>query len=113
MKSRLARAAHRDAAVAGAIEAALRDFTGSPGRPASFRRLHRLLEQQAYRIANWRVAAEEINYRRFFNINELAGRGIELPPLFWVTHPLGFGVVGRRPRVGVGPRPIRRHCYPP
>src|SRR5438045_8156959 len=34
VKSRLARAAHRDAAVAGAIEAALRDFTGSPGRAA-------------------------------------------------------------------------------
>src|SRR5213079_1229383 len=95
MKSRLARAAHRDAAVAGAIEAALHDFTGSPGRPTSFRRLHRLLEAQHYRIANWRVAAEEINYRRFFNINDLAGLRIEQPELFEATHRLVLDLVER------------------
>ena len=95
MKSRLARAARRDAAVAGAIEAALRDFTGSPGRPTSFRRLHRLLEAQHYRIANWRVAAEEINYRRFFNINDLAGLRIELPELFAATHRMVFAMIER------------------
>jgi (1->4)-alpha-D-glucan 1-alpha-D-glucosylmutase len=95
VKSRLARAAHRDAAVAGAIEAALRDFTGSPGRPPSFRRLHRLLEAQHYRIANWRVAAEEINYRRFFNINDLAGLRIELPELFAATHRMVFAMIER------------------
>src|SRR3954451_14289761 len=95
MKSRLARAAHRDAAVAGAIEAALHDFTGSPGRPTSFRRLHRVLEAQHYRIANWRVAAEEINYRRFFNINDLAGLRIELPELFTATHRMVFAMIER------------------
>ena len=52
--------------------------------------MHELLEMQAYRIAYWRVAAEEINYRRFFNINELAGLRMELPELFEETHRLVF-----------------------
>ena len=48
---------------------------------------------QAYRIAYWRVAAEEINYRRFFNINELAGLRMELPELFEETHRLVFSLI--------------------
>jgi (1->4)-alpha-D-glucan 1-alpha-D-glucosylmutase len=78
-----------------AITAALGAFAGTSGRLASFRRLHRLLEEQAYRVANWRVAAEEINYRRFFNINDLAGLRIELPDLFAATHRLVFDMVDR------------------
>ncbi|HYU13456.1 MAG TPA: malto-oligosyltrehalose synthase, partial [Stellaceae bacterium] len=81
--------------VVPAIAAALLAFAGRPGRPASFRRLHRLLEAQAYRIANWRVAAEEINYRRFFNINDLAGLRIELPELFAETHRMVFAMIER------------------
>ena len=92
LKRRLA-AASADPVVAAAIEAALPAFTGRPGRPASFRRLHRLLEAQSYRIAFWRVATEEINYRRFFNINDLAGLRIELPELFEATHRLLFALV--------------------
>jgi len=68
---------------------------GTAGRGASFRRLHRLLETQAYRIADWHVAAEEINYRRFFNINDLAGLRIELPELFDATHRFVFGMIER------------------
>ncbi|HEX2797825.1 MAG TPA: malto-oligosyltrehalose synthase, partial [Immundisolibacter sp.] len=49
-------------------------------------RLHRLIEQQHYRPAFWRVAADEINYRRFFQINELAGIRQEHPPVFEATH---------------------------
>src|SRR4051794_1072058 len=94
LKHRLAEAA-ADPRTAEAIAAAVEAFAGSPGRPASFRRLHRLLEQQAYRIANWRVAAEEINYRRFFNINDLAGLRIEQPELFEAVHRLVFDMVDR------------------
>ena len=94
LKRRLADAA-ANPKTAEAIATAVDGFAGDPGRPASFRRLHRLLEQQAYRIANWRVAAEEINYRRFFNINDLAGLRIELPELFEATHRLVFGMVDR------------------
>ncbi|MGH7031833.1 MAG: malto-oligosyltrehalose synthase, partial [Stellaceae bacterium] len=85
----------RDPAVAGAIEAALQRLVGRPGQPDSFGPLHRLLEAQSYRIADWRVAAEEINYRRFFNINDLAGLRMELPELFEQTHRLMFGLIER------------------
>jgi (1->4)-alpha-D-glucan 1-alpha-D-glucosylmutase len=87
LKLRLAERA-REPAAAGAIALALTRFNGRKGKPESFQRLHRLLEAQAYRIADWRVAAEEINYRRFFNINELAALRMELPEVFERTHRL-------------------------
>jgi (1->4)-alpha-D-glucan 1-alpha-D-glucosylmutase len=94
LKRRLAEYA-RDAAAAQAIAGALAHFAGRPGEPASFRPLHRLLERQAYRIAYWRVAAEEINYRRFFDINDLAALRMQLPELFEETHRLVFALVAR------------------
>jgi len=87
LKLRLAEGA-RDPAIACAIASALTRVNGRKGQPESFLGLHRLLEAQAYRIADWRVAAEEINYRRFFNINELAGLRMELPEVFERTHRL-------------------------
>jgi (1->4)-alpha-D-glucan 1-alpha-D-glucosylmutase len=48
--------------------------------------LHRLLERQHYRLAWWAVAGDRINWRRFFDINGLAGLRIELPPVFEETH---------------------------
>ncbi len=57
-------------------------FNGVPGDAASFDRLHALLELQAYRLASWRTAADEINYRRFFDINELAGLRVEDDAVF-------------------------------
>jgi (1->4)-alpha-D-glucan 1-alpha-D-glucosylmutase len=80
-------------AFANAMNIALEHFAGEPGNSSSFARLHELLEAQAYRIAYWRVAAEEINYRRFFNINELAGLRMELPELFEETHRLVFSLI--------------------
>jgi (1->4)-alpha-D-glucan 1-alpha-D-glucosylmutase len=85
----------RQPAVAAAIEMALRRFAGCPSKPDSFGALHRLLEAQSYRISDWRVAAEEINYRRFFNINDLAGLRMELPELFEATHRLLFALIQR------------------
>jgi (1->4)-alpha-D-glucan 1-alpha-D-glucosylmutase len=85
----------REPAFAAAIETALKRYAGTAGDPASFEPLHQLIELQAYRIAYWRVAAEEINYRRFFNINELAGLRMELPELFEKTHRLVFGMIER------------------
>ncbi len=48
--------------------------------------LHRLLEKQHYRLAYWRVASDEINYRRFFEITDLAGVRVEDPAVFDATH---------------------------
>jgi (1->4)-alpha-D-glucan 1-alpha-D-glucosylmutase len=80
-------------AVRSALESALDVFNGDPVDPASFDRLERLLEDQAYRLAFWRVAAEEINYRRFFDINDLAGVRVELPEVFDATHRLILSLV--------------------
>jgi len=75
-------------AVALAVNQAVEAFNGTAGEPASFDRLHTLLEEQPYRLAFWRVAAEEINYRRFFDVNDLAGLRMELPQVFADTHRL-------------------------
>ncbi|HTL44624.1 MAG TPA: malto-oligosyltrehalose synthase [Vicinamibacterales bacterium] len=70
------------------IEEQVREFNGVPGRPESFDALHELLEEQAYRLAYWRTAAHEINYRRFFDINSLAGLRVEDPQVFAAIHQL-------------------------
>jgi (1->4)-alpha-D-glucan 1-alpha-D-glucosylmutase len=63
-------------------------FNGTPGESASFDLLHRVLETQPYRLAYWKVASDEINYRRFFDINELAGLRMEDRDAFAATHRL-------------------------
>ncbi|HEX6465134.1 MAG TPA: malto-oligosyltrehalose synthase, partial [Vicinamibacterales bacterium] len=66
----------------------LAEFNGTPGQPHTFDALHELLEEQAYRLAYWRTAAHEINYRRFFDVNTLAGLRVEDPPVFAAIHRL-------------------------
>jgi len=68
------------------VEQNIREFNGTPGDPASFNLLHELLERQAYRLSYWRTALHEINYRRFFDINELAGLRMESPGVFEAAH---------------------------
>ncbi len=63
-------------------------FNGKLGDPKSFDRLDQLLQNQAYRLAYWRVAADEINYRRFFDVNELAALCMERPDVFEKSHGL-------------------------
>jgi (1->4)-alpha-D-glucan 1-alpha-D-glucosylmutase len=70
-------------------------FNGQPGGPASRPLLADLLAVQAYRLAFWRVAMDEINYRRFFDINELAGLSTENPRVFAQTHRLILELVER------------------
>ncbi len=68
------------------IEAALAAF--DPRTDEGRDHLHRLLERQHYRLAWWRAAADEINWRRFFDITSLAGLRIEVPEAFDETHGL-------------------------
>ena len=63
-------------------------FNGTAGDAASFDPLHELLEHQAYRLAFWRTALDEINYRRFFDVNDLAALRMEEPGVFPDTHGL-------------------------
>ncbi len=79
--------------VAGAIQAALVEINGQRGDPHSFDRLERLLEGQSYRLSYWRVAMDEINYRRFFDINDLAAIRPEDPEVFSAIHALIFDLV--------------------
>ena len=60
-----------------------------------FQRLHHLLEQQSYRLASWRTAADDINWRRFFDVNELGGLRVERPAVFEATHGKIFELIQR------------------
>jgi (1->4)-alpha-D-glucan 1-alpha-D-glucosylmutase len=88
LAERLRSLAERSPEIRAHIAAAIREFNGVPGRPESFDALHALLEEQAYRLAYWRTAAHEINYRRFFDINALAGLRVEAPEVFASIHQL-------------------------
>jgi (1->4)-alpha-D-glucan 1-alpha-D-glucosylmutase len=61
-------------------------FNGTPNDPHSFDALHELIKAQAYRLAQWRAAADDINYRRFFDINDLAALCMENDDVFAHTH---------------------------
>jgi (1->4)-alpha-D-glucan 1-alpha-D-glucosylmutase len=85
---RLRQLAENSAPVRSLIEEALAALNGEPGIPRSFDSLHRLLDAQAYRLAHWLVSGEEINYRRFFDVNDLVGLRMENPRVFAATHQL-------------------------
>lgn len=78
-----------------ALDKSLRDLNGTKGISESFDRLERLLADQAYRLCFWRVAADEINYRRFFDINELAAIRVEEPQVFAAVHELVLRLIER------------------
>jgi (1->4)-alpha-D-glucan 1-alpha-D-glucosylmutase len=67
-------------------DADLSAINGEAGTPASFDRLHALLERQSYRLADWRTAPEQVNYRRFFNIEHLVGVRVDESAVFAATH---------------------------
>ncbi|OGW52239.1 MAG: malto-oligosyltrehalose synthase [Nitrospirae bacterium RBG_13_43_8] len=75
------------------IDQNIKLFNGIKGEPGSFDLLDRLLSEQVYRLSYWRVATEEINYRRFFDINELASIRMENPVVFEETHKLIFKLI--------------------
>ncbi|MDT3706131.1 MAG: malto-oligosyltrehalose synthase [Thiobacillus sp.] len=64
------------------------EFNGAAPGGANFDLMHDLLQAQAYRLAFWRAAADEINYRRFFDVNDLAALRMDNPEVFEATHRL-------------------------
>lgn len=74
--------------IRGFVDNNITFFNGTPGDPASFNALDELLNEQFYRLAFWKVGTEEINYRRFFNINELISVRVEYERVFAKTHEL-------------------------
>jgi (1->4)-alpha-D-glucan 1-alpha-D-glucosylmutase len=93
LKARLAAAISASPDLRAGIDRAVALVNGAPGTPESFGTLHRILEAQAYRLAYWRVAASDINYRRFFDINGLAGLRVEDPEVFERSHEMVFRLV--------------------
>ena len=80
-----------DSATRQTLEAALQHYDGTTEE--GFKRLHSLLERQNYRLASWRTAGDDINWRRFFDINELGGLRVERPVVFEETHAKIFELI--------------------
>jgi (1->4)-alpha-D-glucan 1-alpha-D-glucosylmutase len=83
------------------VDENIRLFNGEKGSPPSFGLLDDLLNDQVYRLSHWRVATEEINYRRFFDINELAAIRMENPKVFREAHRLIFKLIRGRKVTGL------------
>lgn len=94
-KRHLARLCTEHEAIGRFVQENVQDFNGAQGDARSFDVLDRLLARQAYRLAFWRVASDEINYRRFFDINDLAGLSMENDEVFDATHRLVLELIGR------------------
>jgi len=92
-KRRLAELCARSPQIAACIFGAVDSLNGNPNDPASFEQLHELIKAQAFRLANWRVASDDINYRRFFDTNDLAAICMENEAVFEATHRLVFSLI--------------------
>lgn len=100
IRTRLARLCEETREVKDAILRALNELQDASDS-SSFDRLDALISNQPYRLSSWKVAAEEINYRRFFDVNSLAAIRMELPEVFDATHKLLFELIGSRAVDGV------------
>jgi (1->4)-alpha-D-glucan 1-alpha-D-glucosylmutase len=89
------------AAIKEFIDSQVASLNGTPHDSASFDGLDRLLSEQPYRLSFWKVAAEELNYRRFFNINELISVRAEDPAVMTQTHGLIFAMARERRFTGL------------
>jgi len=86
LKAQLAGLVSERADVREALYSRLTRFQGRAGEGSTWRELDALIQRQHWRLAYFRVAADDINYRRFFNINDLAGLRVELPEVFEHAH---------------------------
>ncbi|HVT27459.1 MAG TPA: malto-oligosyltrehalose synthase [Lacipirellulaceae bacterium] len=87
-RQRIDQLVRNSASVRAALDLAIHKVNGEKNNPRSFDLLESLLDQQWYRLAYWRVASDEINYRRFFDINDLAAIRVEDPRVFDAVHRL-------------------------
>ncbi len=101
IKRRLAALTDSNAEVRDRVAAVVALFNGNAGDAHSFDLLDQLLDEQAYRLSSWRVASDEINYRRFFDVNELAALRMERPEVFAATHALIFQLLRERKLTGL------------
>jgi (1->4)-alpha-D-glucan 1-alpha-D-glucosylmutase len=95
IKDRLRALELRSESVADFICRNVQALNGIPGDPHSYDALDKFLGAQVYRLSHWKAAADEINYRRFFDINELAAVCMEAPEVFQESHRLVFDLLVR------------------
>ena len=94
-KRRLAALSARSAEIRKFLTENVTRINGRSEDPRSFDNLHELIKAQPYRFAQWRVAADDINYRRFFDINDLAALRTENKDVFNKTHEFILGLVAQ------------------
>jgi (1->4)-alpha-D-glucan 1-alpha-D-glucosylmutase len=94
IKRRIAALVAGSAEIRAFVDGNVQLYNGVKGDASSFDRLDGLLARQAYRLSFWQTAGDEINYRRFFDINELAAIRVEEPSVFEAAHRLVFRLVG-------------------
>ena len=95
IKNRLSKLIDSDETLRQLMDESLDAVNGSKGDLRSFDTLEKLLVSQFYRLSYWRVAADEINYRRFFDINDLAAIRVEDPDVFQAVHARIFDLIER------------------
>ncbi len=108
IRRRLAALVEDSDVIRACLKEVLAIINGSKGDPHSFDSLEKLLDDQAYRLSFWRVASDEINYRRFFDINDLAAIRVEIPEVFAVVHRIPFELIQKCTGFGNSHRPSRR-----
>jgi (1->4)-alpha-D-glucan 1-alpha-D-glucosylmutase len=101
IKRRLAALTDLSPHVADLVTASVTALNGVARQPRTFDRLDALLNEQSYRLAHWRVASEEINYRRFFDVNQLAALRMEDPSVFNEVHRFILDLVKRGAATGL------------
>jgi (1->4)-alpha-D-glucan 1-alpha-D-glucosylmutase len=100
LKPRL-QAALQQAELKPILDKVIEQANGIAGDARSFDRLHEVLEAQPYRLALWKVSSEEINYRRFFDVNDLVGLRMENPAVFAATHCLIRKILAKKQVTGL------------
>jgi (1->4)-alpha-D-glucan 1-alpha-D-glucosylmutase len=94
-RRRLATLLETSSEVRWGVERAIADYNGRASDPASFDLLEAFVTDQPYRLCHWRVATDEINYRRFFDIDSLAAIRVEEPEVFQAVHEATFRLIER------------------
>jgi len=77
------------------LSATIQEINGNPAQPASFDRLEQILDRQVFRLSRWKAASDEINYRRFFDVNELAAICTERSDVFESSHAFIFDLLAQ------------------
>lgn len=101
LKRRLAALVDRCDALRAQLDLVLTRVNGTVDDSQSFDALDALLGEQSYRLAHWRTASEEINYRRFFDVNQLAALRMEDPAVFAEVHRFVFDLLARGAATGI------------